>query len=424
MQRFTRPWYRFTGGDGGAPNPVADGISDSAPAATTPGTADQTDEPGLSQEFHPSQPPETAGPASPEDPATVAHSLPLLVAQTQASVAQRAPMAMSRPAAQEPMHPHAAAPQLIGLAPPFRPAVGPNLAMPVPVEGSAELPGAPTVVPALIEPPGTLQTGPQTLTESGNETWPAGPTLDRQPVQEPIWSQSGRPSSRNLPCPPRANRGTFQARRAGRVPRRSPVGCEVQRRTPDPVHEPAFVSPTEPVLSTPARLAQRSSGNDHFACGSALRSTRHLSRRLKASEEAQLRPPIPPPLIDRRRQPWLLTGRPQRLPSPLLKSHGYLLSGPTFKGQQKSRTVRPQPWAILHQQTSATARSLRTSFRGSIPEWMTFHTYLGKMTPWCTKASHRRRLKRFGRRTSRRYLGRRAPACLRPMTTSTPIPRS
>ena len=88
VQRFTRPWYRFTGGDGGAPNPVADATPDSVPAVATPGTADQTDEPGLSQQFLPSQPPETAGLALPEEPATVDHSLPLVVAQNQAPVAQ------------------------------------------------------------------------------------------------------------------------------------------------------------------------------------------------------------------------------------------------------------------------------------------------------------------------------------------------
>ena len=104
VQRFARPWYRFIGGDGVAPNPIADATPDSVPAVVTPETADQTDEPGLSQQFLLSQPPEAAGPASPGEPATVDHSLPLVVAQNHPPVAQRAPAAMSRPAAQEPMH--------------------------------------------------------------------------------------------------------------------------------------------------------------------------------------------------------------------------------------------------------------------------------------------------------------------------------
>ena len=36
VQRFARPWYRFIGGDGVAPNPIADATSDSVPAVVTP----------------------------------------------------------------------------------------------------------------------------------------------------------------------------------------------------------------------------------------------------------------------------------------------------------------------------------------------------------------------------------------------------
>ena len=220
VQRFTRPWYRFTGGDGGTPNPVADATPDPVPAVANAGTEDQTDEPGLSQQFLPPQPPETAGLALPEEPATVDHSLPLVVAQNQAPVGQRAPAAMSRPKTQEALHRPAVGPQDIGLAPPVRPAVGTDLPVPVLVEGSSELPGLPTVVPALDEPPRTLPPGPQTLTQSEHEASAAGPSLDR----EPIWSQTSRPSSRDGPCVARANRRTFQARRAGRAVQRAQVG--------------------------------------------------------------------------------------------------------------------------------------------------------------------------------------------------------
>ena len=78
-----------------------------------------------------------------------------------------------------------------------------------------------------------------------------------------------------------------------------------------------------------------------------------------------------------------MTGRPQRLRNPWLKRHRFLLSAPTFKGQRESRTVtgRPRPWAALHQPMWSTGpRPGRTSFRGSIPERMTLHTYLGKTT--------------------------------------------
>ena len=166
------------------------------------------------------------------------------------------------PAAQEPVHPHAAGPQDIGLAPPFRPAVGTDLPVPVPVEGSAELPGPATVVPALVEPPRTLPPGPQTLAPSGYEASPAGPIsrsgtgsgTDLVSSEASIvkkWPMRSAVGPGNISS---STIGPGSAAPLGRAPvGRAPIGrAEVQRRTADAAQEPALVSSTEPVLSTPA----------------------------------------------------------------------------------------------------------------------------------------------------------------------------
>ncbi len=239
VQRFARRWNGLlgTGADEAtAPNAVGDATSDPVPVMISPEPIDPGDEPGVpvptdeTEGIWPSPPVEIAGPATPSRPASEGHSLPLVVSQDNAPVAQRAPEAVSRPATQETatqetMHLHTAGAQDNAPAPPFRPAVafGPavatDLPVPVPVAGNPELSDASTLVPALVEPaPGNR--GPNRRRRPGREQRPRPhfPSRNRRPIR----SQQRRQSCRNGPCapptaPPPPSWAPFQAQRPHRT---------------------------------------------------------------------------------------------------------------------------------------------------------------------------------------------------------------
>ncbi len=112
------------------------------------------------------------------------------------------------------------------------------------------------MVPALDEPPGTLPPGPQTLTQSEHEASAAGPLprsgtdlVPNEPSLVQRWPMRSAGEPENISS---STSGPGSSTLSGRAPI-GPIGrAEVQRRTAGPVEEPAPVSPTEPVLPTPA----------------------------------------------------------------------------------------------------------------------------------------------------------------------------